>query len=707
MFGLLFALQTAASAACAPAELCRLLEVAAERNQAASLAAAGYRAVIETETATLGRREGRIEGATILEQTSSLARWSNDGGLQQHVVGSRSFPNAIPLSRLAFLRIGWLVPTLAGQRIPVIVWNGHGETRFDETLSGPRAPELVVHPLASDRERYYSFSGGRPATREIDGIPRNVIAIEVMPVTSLSQEQTLFEGEMDLDPQSYAVVRLIGRIKVVGRPKRGMISLPDFFEPTVTLVDLINQPLPGGGWAPRVQRFEIQTASSLASGFGAGRRVISRFHGAEPVTRASGTGKIGASTTGYSLTSAPPDSLRGYRGWRTRAGAMTEAVSEADFNRFRPDQLQPTGPPVLTLQGYDSGDFLRINRIEGVFTGLSLIARLRDAAPGVSLRATGGYAWSEKTVRGAAGASWRRGPWVVEAGAARTLDITNKFREQFDNPNYAALAGRDNWDYLERQGGGIAAARGLDNTGSIARLELAGVEDRAVFRHLDKSLFGSPLRENRAITEGSYLRTRLLLDWNPAVSPLFARDGIGFLGEVEHAGGDLDYTRVEARLVLRKSLTRVFFIARLHAGAVFAGTPPPQQLFEMGGPAGLPGYDYKEFAGDRALLFRVRVTYPLGLLDSPLRIGSGVTLPSLAPAISVGVQGGIANARTSGGPAAVAALGAVPASVASGKLHPSLDIRIGFFGDALAVGFARALERGRKTQFIFAIGRQF
>jgi hypothetical protein len=36
-----------------------------------------------------------------------------------------------------------------------------------------------------------------------------------------------------------------------------------------------------------------------------------------------------------------------------------------------------------------------------------------------------------------------------------------------------------------------------------------------------------------------------------------------------------------------------------------------------------------------------------------------------------------------------------------------VDIRIGFFGDALAVGFARALEKGRKTKFLFAFGRQF
>jgi hypothetical protein len=722
VLGFLLALQSAGPAACASPPLCRVLESAAAANRTAMNASGGYRAIVETETATLGRRESRIEGATLLEQTSSTARWSSSGGLEQHVVGSRSFPNAIPLSRLAFLRIGWVAPILAGERIAVIGRNAPGETRFTETLSGPLAPELVVHPLASNRDTYYAFSGGDTVTRMIDGIARRVVRIEVLPVADFHREDTVFEGEMNLDPESGAVIRLVGRIQVIGKVKRGMLSLPDLFEPTVTLVDLINQRLSDGSWVPLVQRFEIQTASSLASGHGAARRVISRFYAAEPLPRRAGG--AGSVTTGYVLTSAPGDSLRSFRGWRTRAGAMTDAVSEADFGRFRPERLQPNGPPIVVIQGYNSGDFFRLNRIEGIFTGISTMARLRDAAPGVSMRVTAGYAWWERTVRGAAGAAWATGRWSLEGGVARSLDITSKFRDQFDNPRLSAL-GRDNWDYLERQGGGLALSRRLDNAGSIARLELAGVEDRAVERHMETSLLRRPLRVNRNITEGGYFRTRLLFDLNPAVSPLFARDGIAFRAELEHAGGDLDYTRVEARAVLRQSAERFFLITRLHAGAVFADTPPPQQLFELGGPAGLPGYEYKEFAGDRAVLFRTRITYPLALLDTPLRIGSGITLPSLAPAISLGFQAGYADTRTAGGAAAVRALGdrrddatdevvidqvtgnPLPASVAGTRVRTSVDIRVGIFGDALAVGLARALEKGRKTQLILAFGRQF
>ena len=727
MLGVLLALQTAAAPCAAPA-LCRIVDAAAQANQAAMLAPGGYRATIETETSTLGQREGRISGATLIEQTSSQARWSSDAGFEQHVVGSRSFPNAVPLSRLAFLRIGWIMPTMSGERLLLIARNAPGETGFSETLSGRMAPEIVVHPLASDRDRYYRFEGdSAPVARVAASGNLLVIAVTVIPRSDLTGEQTLFEGEMDLDPASLAVVRLFGRFRVVGAPRGGgLFHFSNLFEPTVTLVDLENQRLGNGGWAPLVQRFEIQKASSRASGYGAARRVISHFHACEPLPVSGMPVAIAASTSGYVVTSASSDSLRGFRDWHARAGAATAGVSEADFRRWRPDRLQPTGRPFVAVQGYQPGEFLRFNRIEGLYTGLSLTPHFRDAAPGLSLPVTGGYAWSEHRARWGAGAVWQRNALRLEAGGARLLDVTNKFRNQFDNPAFGAVVGRDPWDYVEREVAGAAVVRALERDGgSIVRLELVRATDRAVERNMEHGLSGALLRINRNITPGSYWRARGLLDWRPEVSPLFTHDGIGFRGEVETASGDLDYTRVEARVVLRKSLTSFFLIARLHAGAVFATDPPPQQLFELGGPAGLPGYDYKEFAGDRAALFRTRLSYPLPVLALPIRIGSGLVLPSLAPAISIGFQAGFTDARSSGGLAAVRALGdkyddktgepvtdpatgdPLPAAVATDQLRTSVDIRMGFFGDALAVGFARALERGRKTKFVLAFGRQF
>ena len=684
----------------------------------------GYTATIESEISTLARRETRVEGASFLEQLSSQARWTSDGVFEQHIVGSRNFPNAIPMSRIAFLRIGWIAPTLAGERLQIINRTGLRETDFEQTLTGPYAPEIVVHPLASDRDAYYRYSGGETVPRMVGGIARRVIAIEVMPVAQLEREEMLFEGEMELDPESHSLVRLFGRMIIVGQSGRaggGLFRLD--LTPPVTMVDLVNQRLADGRWVPLSQRFEIQAPSTRTIGHGSARRVVSRFYNVAPIERPAGMLAISASTSGYVITSAPSDSLRDYRAWFRPAGRATESVSDKDFIRFRSPKLRETGPPMVTIAGFHRGDFIRFNRVEGLFTGLSVMARFRDKAPGVYLRGTGGYAWSEKTGRGALGIGRDARRWSMEATAARILDNTNEFRSQFDNPALSALVGRDSWDYVDHRSAGIVATRAIrDVSGSVLHFEGARVSDRGVERHLTKPLSGGRFRENRNLTEGSYWRTRAVLDWNPDISPLFAQDGIGFKAEFENGTGDLDYTRLEGRIVVRKSFNRVFFIAKLHGAALLSDNPPPQQLFEMGGPVGLPGYEYKEFAGNRAALFRVRLTYPLTMLDAPLRIGS-IVLPSIAPAISLGYQSGFAKATTPAARAAVRALGdfqnrdgtvaldsegnPLPASVPSTRPVGSLDIRVGFFGDALAVGFARAIQRGRGTKLIIAFGRQF
>jgi hypothetical protein len=725
VLGVLFLLQTASTPSCAQPALCQLLQRAEAANRRAGLATGGYRATVETESATLGLREGRMEAATLLEQSSGIARWSNDVGFDFHILGSRSYAGAIPLSRLGLLRIGWIVPTLSGTALQLISRSGTGKTDFSQTLTGALAPAIVRHPLALNRETFYTYSGGAPARRRIELTERDVLAVEVTPRTDLTGEETLFEGELDLDPESYAVVRMVGRFRVFGRVRRGgMMRLPDF-EPEKTLVELINQRLPNGTWVPLMQRFEIQSPSSHEKGSGGARRVISRFHHAEAIAGRPGEVEIGASTMGYQVTRAPRDSLRRFRGWFTRAGAATAGVTTADFSRYELARENPLGRPVFQIQGYHRRDFVRVNRIEGLFTGLAGMLRLRDAAPGVYLHANGGYAWSEKTFRGTGGVGWESPRWNLHATAARELDITNEFRNQFDSRALAALLGRDAWDYVDRREAGAALTRSLDPQGSILKLEFARADDDVAERHMEKSPFGRKMRPNRNIAPGSYWRSRATLDWNPEVSPLFAHDGVGFRAELERGDGELDYTRFEGRVVLRKTLTRMFFIARVHAGAVISDAPPPQQLFELGGPAGMPGYEYKEFAGDRAVLFRARLTYPLTLANLPWRVSSRLTLPALAPAISLGFQGGFTDTRNAAGAAAVRALGdfydyktgelvtdpntgqPLPASVVTDKFKTSVDIRIGFFGDALAVGVARALEKGRKTRFIFAFGRQF
>ncbi len=708
-----------------------LLSRAEAAVRAASLAPGGWLATMETEVATLGRREGRIEGATLLEQTSSAARWSSSGGFEQHVVGSRSFPNAIPLSRLSLLQIGWCVPSLYGERLLMITRTGPRNLGYAETMRGPQAPEVIVHPLASDRDRYYRFDGtGRPTRMRLPGwsSDRDFYRIEVSPREDLDREETLFEGEMYVDVATLLPARLFGRFRTLGPVSRGgMFGFgPSMFTPTMTMVDLVNQLVPGVGWVPLSQRFEIESVSSRAVGYGGARRVMTRFHEVRPIEpEGSGPVAIGASTFGYILTAAPRDSLREFRRWFDEAGTATRSASSRDFQRFRRDRLQPTGRPILVLEGGRGTDFFRVNKVEGPFTGAALTLKFRDAAPGLEVMGKGGWAWSEQTVRGAVAVAWRRPRHAFEFSGGRFLDPTNKFRNQFEEPSVDGLFSRDDWDYVDRWAGGVAGTWTLaSDRGSIVRADLGWARDQAASRHMESSILGAELRPNRGIREGNYVRTRLLLDWNPDVSPVFARDGLGARVEIERGDGDLDFTRVEARLVARKTFARVFVMSRLHLGSVFSDAPPPQQLFELGGPAGLPGYEYKEFAGDRAALLRFRASLPLMFLDLPLRIGSWLDLASLSPAISFGVQSAVIDASDANARDAVRALGdrydeatgeplvtasgePLPASVASGQLHTSVDLRVGFFGDALGFGVARALESGRRRQFFAVFGRQF
>ena len=59
--------------------------------------------------------------------------------------------------------------------------------------------------------------------------------------------------------------------------------------------------------------------------------------------------------------------------------------------------------------------------------------------------------------------------------------------------------------------------------------------------------------------------------------------------------------------------------------------PPPQKLFELGGNEALPGYRYKEFAGDRAALFRTFASYRFDIWRRPVQIWRNLMLPGLSP----------------------------------------------------------------------------
>jgi hypothetical protein len=210
----------------------------------------------------------------------------------------------------------------------------------------------------------------------------------------------------------------------------------------------------------------------------------------------------------------------------------------------------------------------------------------------------------------------------------------------------------------------------------------------------------------------------LKLELHPDINAALVRPGIGALIQTEAASGDIAWRRVELRLVARRSVGSMIFAARGDAGVVAADSIPPQQLFELGENQNLPGYGYKEFAGNQAAVIRGLAMYPLPLWRSPLRIRRYV-LPAVAPMISFGAQSGWASASGSAARAAIRRLGAAGDSVLgvpTGALGPqvsnptdgfktSIDFRLRFFGGAVSAGIARATDRHQAWRFVVGLAQ--
>jgi hypothetical protein len=148
-------------------------------------------------------------------------------------------------------------------------------------------------------------------------------------------------------------------------------------------------------------------------------------------------------------------------------------------------------------------------------------------------------------------------------------------------------------------------------------------------------------------------------------------------------------------------------------GTLLGSAPPPQQLFELGNNQNLAGYDYKEFAGTDAAVVRALVMYRLGALRAPIRVGRWF-VPAPSPALSAGVQSGWTQVRGEGGALAMRELvrDTLPdyLSIASPEplrsratdgVRTSVTLGMRFFGGAVGVGMARAVDRKASWKLVF------
>jgi hypothetical protein len=668
----------------------------------------GYHSRIETELSLLIRDTLGRERAAQIEQLGADATWQRMGEYQLHIVGYRSQSVGVPYSSLSIVR-GWTLPSLYGERLLLGAYFGGARARARENQL------VTVHPFAIDRDRFYRFAGGDTVTTLRLGdrsIP--VARIHVTPYSSGPSRLGLFEGEIDLDAERHQIVRMRGRFVILGTRTPGSLTarLPGII--AVAYGEFVNAEVDGKYWLPAFQRTEFQASIALLGQSRSVFRLVSRFDD----YRVDAGGAF--DTTGVrprlTVTYASQDSISSYAEWRRGLGDATSAVRADDFDDVGPDSWRPDGPPRLEFAPTKTGEILRFNRVEGLFTGVNATVHFRDVFPGLSAGVFGGWAWAEHTARGGARSSLARGPWIAGLRIERELASTNDFAlplEEDGGGIGALLGGIDDYDYVDRKTLRFSFTRSLGGFESaLMTVQLGAGHDRGAVARVERGLFGGSIfRPNRGVTEGSYALGAAELEIHPNVTGDFVQPGVGGRLRYEAGVGDLDWQRTEVSVSARRYFGPFQLAMHADGGIVFGSNPPPQQLFELGGGEVLPGYRYKEFAGDRAALFRTYLSYRFPLWRSPISVFRRFYLPGFGPGLAIGAQGGWSELSSAGARQSALALGVSetgePLSVATGGGRATVGVGVTFFSDIVHVGVARPVDRAAPWRWVVGFGQAF
>lgn len=684
-----------------------LVAEAAEVNRRVPAALGGYRAQLESEISIGNRRSERMEMSVQLEQIASTLEWDRTGRYRQTVIGYRSQQLGTSIATLGLFRSGWAVPSLYGNRLALLF----GRDTVDAMRRRrPTDPQYAVHPLADDREYYYRFSGGDTVfTMQVDGREIPIVRVDVHLRDDVPARSVVFVGELDLDATRKQLVRMRGYFAVVGGRKPRFDILREARLQGIAFIEAVNAEVDGQFWLPGYQRFEAHATSNTVGESRAVFRIITRYRDRElyppPPDVAVGTPEDTLRVQPFRLAVESMDSLSRYRGWTSELGAANVDVSAEDFTDVAPDQWNPRGRPRFSLETERFLDVIRTDRVQGVFLGIGSVYRFRDAAPGWALRSAAGYSFNEGTVRGRAIVEHRRGRNLSQLRASRSLDLTNDFRNPYDSgTTTGALFGRDDYDYVDRRSATLLLQRFLGNDwDGLVRLESGYAQDRDMReRWLESPTgLGGAFRRNRPARSGDYWRNVLTFEWRPDVALEFLRPGVGTKLVYERGDGELRYQRAEGRFTIRVNRGRLALGTRLDVGAV-SPDAPPQQFFELGANQNLPGYDYKQFAGDQAAVLRGQIYRGFGILGAPVRITQRVWLPPMAPGLALNVQAGYVRATTAASRNTVLQLG----STETGHVRSSAALTLRFFGQAVGLGIARPLDYPAGWRWVLELGQR-
>jgi hypothetical protein len=683
-----------------------LIANAAAANRRVPDSLASYTSRIETETSLLIRDTLGREHTAEVEQMATAAHWDRAGEYDLHIIGYRSQSVGVPYSTLTLVR-GWTVPSLYGERLSLGAYFNRRSRNRGDTL-------VAVHPFARDRDAYYQFSGGdtitvlRAGARQIP-----IVRIHVHPHFRSATRLSAFDGEIDLDGDRKQIVRMRGQLVTIGgqMPLAARLTQAAIGVTAAAYIEFVNAEVDGKYWLPAFQRTEFQAGFAV---FGESRpvfRIVSTIGDISVTESAAAADSI--ERRRVSITWASSDSVDRFADWKHEIGVESGAVHSDDFDDLAPDRWRTTGPPRFDVFPKTLGRVARFNRVEGAYLGVSPSVDFRSLVPGLQVGAFGGWAFTEKTVRGGAFVDYRRGENRFGARAERALASTNDFVIPLsEDPGIGALLGSiDNNDYVDRTSAELSLTHTLGAL-SVGLMTLqAGVgRDRSEVARLSRGPFGGGhFRINRGIDEGDYGLVSADVELHPNVTGDYVAPGVGARLHHEIGRGELDWQRSELSLSARRYFGAFTFAAHADGGLV-NGDVPAQQLFELGGDESLPGYDYKAFAGDRAALFRTYLSRRFDILKRPMRVRN-FYLPALDPGIAASIQGGWTELSTAAARRAVATLGlrsdGSALSTATDGVRATAGGGLTLFSDLLHIGAARPIDHGGRWRFTIGAGVEF
>jgi hypothetical protein len=682
-----------------------MIAMAADSNRAPPSSLRGYHSRIETETALIIRDTLGREHSAEIEQIASEGRWWRNGRYELHIIGYRSQNIGVPYSTMTIIR-GWTVPTLYGERLSLGAYF---------TAANRNDTIVAVHPFAADRERFYRFSGGDTVTVLRIGSRNVPIArVRVTPNVHSDTRWGVFDGEIDLDADRHQIVRMRGRFHAAGGERARSDRLARLTGIAgAAYVEFVNAEVGGKYWLPASQRTEFQVSFPL---LGQARPVFRIVSTIRDIVVNDSAGMDSSSDSRRVIVSwAQGDSASRFDGWSRELGAQSGSVHADDFADMAPEAWRVDGPPRLNLFSTRASKYIRFNRVEGLFLGLEPSVDFRSLAPGLSAGVSSGWAFSEQTARGGAHVSLRRGRQLATLRAERTLESTNDFTLPLsDDPGFgAAISSVDNYDYVDRRALSLSLTSIIGNAETaISSVQLGIGSDHAEASRLHHGLFATRgFEPNRGASSGSYAKAAADFEWHPSVTGDFLRPGVGARLHYEVAGGDLAWQRIEAGLAARRHLGNLSLVMHTDAGAAFGNALPPQVLFELGGTESLPGYSYKEFVGDRAVVFRSFASYRLGLWERPIHVGRTLMLPGFSPGLVTSIEGGWSGLSSDASRRAALVLGTTdagePVSRPTDRIRSTFGAGLSLFGDLLHVGAARPLDHNAPWRLSVGFGALF